>query len=406
MVLLVALFAVNTQAQLNIPGADGSDGALVISSNTVIDLSQAVTAAWDANNSANAGKGVYDSNKWAVVFKYSSVNIASNTTVTFSNHPSRGPVVWLVSGNVSINGTLDLNGHDYVAAPNLPEPGPGGFRGGSGYFAPSVNASAGFGPGGGQYWYRPGTYGATAQDNPTTYGNPSLIPLIGGSGGAGRQDSNWRASGGAGGGAILIAATGSLSVGGAIHANGGYGAEAGGSGGGIRLVSDSLSGNGIVNCLGGSAASRAGGLGRIRIERVVNTSSIQISPDPSVVPLQASAAPVIWLPSDGPTVRVVSIGAVTPPSDPRAEFGTVGADVTLPLTSFIPVVVETTNAESASTVLIRVSPRAGIPDGGFYNEATAGLQQVISTNPLVIRWTNNLPVGNGYSVVQARLIRP
>ena len=31
-----------------------------------VDLSQAVTGAWDANNAANAGKGVYDPSKWAV----------------------------------------------------------------------------------------------------------------------------------------------------------------------------------------------------------------------------------------------------------------------------------------------------------------------------------------------------
>ena len=95
-----------------------------------------------------------------------------------------------------------------------------------------------------------------------------------------------------------------------------------------------------------------------------------------------------------------------PPADPRAEFGAVGADVTLPQTSSVPVVVETVNAEAASTVLIRGTPRAGVPDGGYYNEATANLEQIVSTSPLVIRWTNNLPVVNGYWVVQARLIRP
>jgi hypothetical protein len=44
-------------AALNIP-SDGSDGDLVITENTVIDLSQAVTGNWDANNTANAGKGI------------------------------------------------------------------------------------------------------------------------------------------------------------------------------------------------------------------------------------------------------------------------------------------------------------------------------------------------------------
>ena len=101
--LVLALLAtLHASGAIVIPGADGSDGALNITANTVIDLSQAVTGAWDANNSANVGKGVYDPAKWAVVFKYASVTVATGATVTFTNHPSRAPVVWLVSGNATI----------------------------------------------------------------------------------------------------------------------------------------------------------------------------------------------------------------------------------------------------------------------------------------------------------------
>jgi hypothetical protein len=66
-----------------IPGADGSDGVLNITSNTVIDLSRAITGNWDASNTNNAGKGIYDSNKWAVVFKYSDVVLAAGVAVAF-----------------------------------------------------------------------------------------------------------------------------------------------------------------------------------------------------------------------------------------------------------------------------------------------------------------------------------
>lgn len=93
--LAVCLFAatsVRLFAQLNVP-SDGSDGTLNITTNTVIDLSKASYAVWNQNNSTNAGNGVYDSNKWAVVFKYSAVTIASNATVTFLNHPTHAPVV-------------------------------------------------------------------------------------------------------------------------------------------------------------------------------------------------------------------------------------------------------------------------------------------------------------------------
>lgn len=67
----------------------------------MIDLSQAVTGTWDANNSANVGKGTFDPAKGTVVFKYSCVTINATRTITFINHPSRDPRVWLVRGNVT-----------------------------------------------------------------------------------------------------------------------------------------------------------------------------------------------------------------------------------------------------------------------------------------------------------------
>lgn len=80
-------------AQLNIP-SDGSDGVFAPTEDTIVDLSQAVTGRWDDNNSANAGKGNYDKDKWAIVFKYSSVNIpgtrSTQLTAKLLRHPRRG----------------------------------------------------------------------------------------------------------------------------------------------------------------------------------------------------------------------------------------------------------------------------------------------------------------------------
>jgi hypothetical protein len=412
---LIAAFAMSTLAagrllgQLVIP-SDGSDGGLIVRSNTVIDLSQAVTGIWsDTVSVPNAGKGIYDSNKWAVVFKYSSVVISNGATLTFTNHPSRAPVVWLVSGDVNINGTLSLDGQTVgYNAPFLAEPGPGGFRGGMGNFSAGVGASAGFGPGGGYagFYASGGGYGTAGAGNQyagsSTYGNPSLLPLIGGSGGGGyTQDQR---GGGGGGGAILIASAGTVSIAGSVHSNGGNGAggNGGGSGGGIRIVANLFSGGGVLQCLAGTG-STSGGLGRIRVERVTdNAPALQVNPGASVVPLLAGSTPLIWLPSDGPTATVVSIGGLTPPGDPRASFGTYGADVTLPLTNTTPVLVVTTNAETASVVKVRVTPRAN----GNYTEATATLIATNSLSPLVLLWSANLPVSVGYSAVQARVIRP
>jgi len=106
---------------INVP-SDGSDGAFNPTANVEVDLSQAVTGApgvWgEPWLQPGTGTGVYDADKWAVVFKYSSVNIPSGVTVTFKNHASRAPVVWLVQGNTTIAGTVNLDGQAYV----WPEP--------------------------------------------------------------------------------------------------------------------------------------------------------------------------------------------------------------------------------------------------------------------------------------------
>jgi hypothetical protein len=397
-----------TRAQLNIP-SDGSDGALNLTSGTnVIDLSQAVNGGWSNNNSAHAGNGIYDSNNWAVVFKYSSVYIASNVFVKFLNHPTHAPVVWLVSGDVTINGDLSLDGQTAgYNAPQLAEPGPGGYRGGTGNFSPGVADGPGFGPGGGQIrqiYYSSqgagGSFGTLAGNGSETYGNPSLLPLIGGSGGAG-YSSDTRGGGG-GGGAILIASAGTLSISGSVHAQGGSnaGGAGGGSGGGIRLIANTLAGTGLVQCLGGGG--NAGGLGRIRIERVNNVNTIQVTPDPSIVPLLAGDTPLIWLPTNGPTATIVSVSSVAAPADPRASFGTYGPDVILPNSTNATVIVQTVNAETASQVLVRVSPRAN----GYYSETAATLIQTNSLNPLVLTWSATVPVKSGFASLIARVIRP
>jgi hypothetical protein len=403
------------QAAITIPGADGSDGALsVTGQDLVIDLSQAVTGNWDDDNTANAGSGIYDSNKWAVVFKYSSVNIDASSTVTFSNHLSRAPVVWLVDGDVTIDGTVSLNGDSGAITPALAEPGPGGFRGGMGYYSVNVGASAGFGPGGGKTTVSSRGYGAshanTVSSSPAVYGNPSLVPLLGGSGGGGAQ---YPGGGGAGGGAILIACSGTLTVNGQILSNGGNGYNrtaydanndgGGGSGGGIRLVAHTFSGNGLIEAQGGGGVSYPGALGRVRLERVVNNDTwTAIAPDPSVVGLTDGDTALLWPTDTAPTVKVISIGNEDVPGDPLASFGTVGADVALAQTNTTQVLIETTYVEQASVVTVRVTSRSNAD----YTETVASVDEVISTDPLTIRWIADIPVNTGYSAIQVHVVRP
>ena len=405
--LVIALIAgPSARAAIVVPGADGSDGVLNITEDTVIDLSQAVTGTWDQDNTANAGKGVYDAAKWAVVFKYSSVTIAAGATVTFTNHPSRAPVVWLVSGDVTIDGTVNLNGQGGQTPPALAEPGPGGFRGATGYYSTDVNAGAGFGPGGGFRDAKGGAYGTGT--NP--YGNPSLIPLIGGSGGSGANGGSPGA--GAGGGAILIACTGTATVNGSITAKGGNGPKyvyngttGGGSGGGIRMVCSELAGTGTLEALAGTGGrNAAAGLGRIRIERVANNNTITPTPDPSVVPLADGATALIWPPADAPTVKIVSIGGQAAPDDPRASFGTLGADVALPETTTVQVVIETSGVEQAAQVQVRLTPRSN--GNATVVDATLDPDSIDPGPPEVLRWVADIPVGNGYSAIQAKVVRP
>lgn len=123
------------------------------------------------------------------------------------HQPTRAPVVWLVSGDVTINGTVSVNGARGAAPPALAEPGPGGFRGGMGYDSGGVRTGSGLGPGGGAFDSDEGfggSYGAQSPRGPSTYGNPSLVPLLGGSSGGGNGNHH---SGG-GGGALLISAAG------------------------------------------------------------------------------------------------------------------------------------------------------------------------------------------------------
>lgn len=415
----LAALSVSASAAIIVPGADGSDGPLNITVNTVIDLSLAPTGVWDADNTTNAPNGIYDPSKWAVVFKYSSVNIAPGATLTFKNNASRAPVVWLVSGNVTIAGTVSLNGKNWVEAPNLAEPGPGGFRGGMKNYSAQVTVGAGFGMGGGTnnvavsaYSVNGGggSYGSIGSIGQPAYGNPSLIPLSGGSGGGGGFNTynNIAGSGGAGGGALLVASSGNVSLNGNVSANGGAGqnvvnaAGGSGSGGGIRIIANEMSGSGLLQTVGGSSPS-SGGNGRIRIERVTNSATIVPAPDPSVVDLAANSTALLWPPTGAPEVRVVSVGGINAPADPKAGFGTIGADVALPSASTTTVIVETKNVEQAAQVFVRATPRS---NANYVQQQAAFVSETPPGSGIRFWSAAGLPVGTGYNAVQVRVVRP
>jgi hypothetical protein len=318
--------------------------------------------------------------------------------------------------------------HHEQQPPTIPDPGPGGFRGGSGGYKFNIFDVSGFGPGGGVIADgRGGAYGTTSNNRAARYGNPSLIPLVGGSGGAGSMsDGMWAgfgssASGGAGGGAILISCAQSINFNdGQISANGGNGLlsgdfpSGGGSGGGIRLVCERLEGSGRVSAIGGVSPHLSGN-GRIRLERVVNNNSLVVTPDASVIDWNANTVPDIWPPNEAnrksPTARIVSIGGAVAPLDPKANFGTLAPDIALPIATQVEVIVETENVEESAVVLVRANPRTGAvdKDGLRVNNASqkqATIKSRIDSTPPKIQWSALVPVLPGHSAIQARIVRP
>ncbi|MGJ8726418.1 MAG: hypothetical protein ACSHYB_17860 [Roseibacillus sp.] len=443
---LLLTFNSSLWADIVVPGADGSDCDLTITVDTEIDLSLAATAPWNASYATLAAadpdraaadyiaKGVYDPEKWAVVFRYTDVSIAAGATVTFKNHPSRAPVVWLVSGDVDIAGTVSLDGENaadvVVTRPmRQAEPGPGGFRGGlsthdvSSPVFQTLNQGSGFGPGGGNIGDGPGAkkghggnyFTASSQTSegprPILYGNPSLLPLIGGSGGAGDGERIFGdVGGGGGGGAILVACKNCISLSGIIRANGGPGfgsgdrETGGGSGGGVRVVCNEFNGDGAIQTAGGGEGWSTGGLGRIRIERVLVDNTLNFSPTPSSAVLLDDDEALVWLPNIAPSAELISLEGVMAPSDPRAgvDGESFGPDFIAGNSPTAEAVIETTNLPQDGTVQIRVNRRTN----GDYQTVQATFHSQISADPLVLRWVADVPITDGYSAIQVRIATP
>jgi hypothetical protein len=363
------------RAQLVIP-SDGSDGAFNPAANIEVDLSQAVTGTWNTPSS-NPGKGIYDPNKWAIVFKYSSVNIPAGVTVTFKNHPSNPPVVWLVQGSVNIAGTVSVNGKPGVSDVNEIYPvegGPGGFRGGA-YGPAGQGAGLGIGGHSGHGDFR------------NSYGNPQLLPLIGGSGGQGDSgNGGWSGSGG--GGAILIACPGDLQLDGTLSARAGNGYYLG-SGGAVRLVSTAVRGSGSIDA-GFYVA------GRIRIE--ANTLDSTILTSPSTIAVPPGITPPIFQADNAPTVRIVAVDGLPSPAEPTAPLLT-SADIGIEKNTPVTITLETRNFPTAGSV---VSLRRAVKFGGVEWKNAS----FVSGNNALATWQVSMTFTAGFNTLQARATAP
>lgn len=331
------------------------------------------------------------------VFNFTSVNIPAGVTVSFGRNATNTPVVWLVSGNVTIAGSVNLRGggathvgaagDGNIGDDGLPGlGGPGGFDGGRGGRPATQgdrSSGAGLGPGGGggsatgaggNGAFADAGHGNTTPTGGgrgafgTPYGSSLLLPLIGGSGGGGGCGGTQfhGSGGGGGGGAILIAASGTVDITGSIVADGGnngalsgsgVGCDAGpGAGGGIRVVATTILGNGSVVARGGlsyfrslSSTYRAGS-GRIRFEAENFQRTAASNPAHSFGP------PGPLFISGSPTVRITSVGGEPVPDQPTGV-----GDVHLPEETPNPVLVtfETTGIPVGNVVELKVIPAHG-----------------------------------------------
>lgn len=362
-------------------GSDGTDGAFNPLVNTEVDLSLAASLCdcdgggmlddpcrWDCPSPV-AGQGVYDAEQWAVVFKYTTIDIPAGVTVTFKNHTSGAPVVWLASSDVAVSGMVNLDGDDGdPASPfTFAVPGSGGFSGGQGGTnSTNIRPSPGFGPGGGEVLTsgRGGGYATSNWPSTPTYGNGNIVPLIGGSGGAGVSSATSPGAGGVGAGALLIASSGAMlmDAGGSIRAEGGNGAatpsiSGGGSGGAIRLVASTISGAGLLRATGGDCGAGAsgacdGGDGRIRVE--ANFISLTDGGNPNWT---SSTPGPVFPPAGSPTLKATLVDGETVPSD--LDAGILTTDLEVNNENAVTVNIEATNIPVGTTVDVRVLPGRG-----------------------------------------------
>lgn len=353
-------------------GSTGADGAFSPTVNTEIQLPE------------------------SGILNYTTVNIPTGVTVTFKKNTTNTPVYLLATGDVSIAGTINVKGgNGNMSAPG--SGGPRGFDGGVGA-SPDACGGTGMGPGGGKnatrvmsIVYASGgggggfsSAGATAGTTSssyslggvggTTYGNVSLLPLIGGSGGGGgcasaSASTNFSGGGGGGGGAILIASSGTIDLTGTLTADGGVsgtgstvsGSGGGGSGGAIKLMADLIKGNGTLTSVGGSGtpastyyAGGIGGNGRIRLEANTLQRTAGSTPQYSF-----STAPVYVFPPSAPSLKIASVGGKAVADNPTGKYSSPDVILSSTMTNPIEVVVQASNIPVGSTVSVSALSELG-----------------------------------------------
>lgn len=421
---LFLLLASNLFAQVwSGSGSNGADGALnlganspgVVNNTLFFDPVQLGLDA-DADN----------------VFHFTTITIRDGIRVYFRANRMRrpGPVVFLASGAVNIQGVLDLSGergHESTNNPALRRisiPGPGGYPGGVGGRVGTAPATPGQGPGGGRvvpsndanaFRGCPGAHvtapvpsWCSSQSTPPTYGSNLIQPLLGGSGGSGGWASapNWGRGGGAGGGALRLSSSVHIAFGSGVGAgpsaqncssnyiiiaDGGLGDDGyagAGAGGAIHVQAPIVVGcathlqalGAVVNNYGSSSE------GRTRVD--TNTGGLGANP----TALQSLLVDVP-LPPPPPFLRIVSINGVVVPDQPRFDYAT--PDVVFNSASPVPIVLQGINIPVNTPVTVLFTT-----DTGTDVSATVNLTGTVANSSATV----NVTLPQGTARVFARAI--
>ncbi|MCI0539244.1 MAG: hypothetical protein L0Z50_28895 [Verrucomicrobiales bacterium] len=287
-------------------------------------------------------------------WNFTRIEIPSGVSVSFAHNRGNSAVRLLASDGVAIDGVIDLSGQAGVAGGlvvPIPQGGPGGFAGGIGG-SPSFQGSSpaggpGQGPGGGGPGINLGEAGQPGQ-YASSYGNPFIQPLMGGSGGGGSaaHTAAFGNHGGGGGGAIMISSSRDVMITGKILANGGtgFGNSGAGSGGAIRLRADRIT-------IGPSGLLQANNDGRIRLESYERALLGSVEPSDSTHTVVSSIVPD---PPGGESGLVIeSVAGQNVDQPPRGDL--LNPDVTFTADGDITVTVRAQNVPDGTAVKLRVT---------------------------------------------------
>jgi hypothetical protein len=364
-------------------------------------------------------------------FNFTTVNIPSGVTITFTRNATNKPLTILASGDVVIAGIINIDGQSATTNGVGALGGPGGSNGGAGGYGFDQSFSGvpgdGLGGGGGGIGNTTGVAGAgggggfgtagQAGQNAGSlngvagqkFGATTLLPLVGGSGGGGGGTINNArgGGGGGGGGAILIASSGSITLSGTIFARGGNGSlintssggGGGGAGGGVRLIANTLSGTGTINVNGGTggcfqSCGGPGGQGYVRIE-AYDYSGFTGATVPTNVASLSFPHPIT--PPNSPSLRIASVGGVNAPASPAGSLQSV-PDIIVPSSQPNPVTValEGANIPVGTIVQVKLTPTNGTPTT-VQSSGLAGTTSASTASASV-----NLP--GGISVISASTV--